>query len=554
MYLSSTRTAELWPDTLRGALRAIAIAAVFWALAATLLYVLSPGLDTWPRLLVFHECVGMTMVACVLLLRRMRAFSRFRPMTRWVLTGVIAIPTGFVVGHQFAFLMLGEPLRMVGYLSVSLIPVLFTLLVGGVGLHYYATREQLATEAAARSEAQRLAVDAQLRLLRAQLEPHMLFNTLANLRSLVREDADRAESMIDQLIVYLRSALAASQTESVALSREFAQLRAYLDIMSLRMGPRLTYRWTCRPNWRPPRCRPCCCSRWSRTRSSTGWSPRWARAASRWSRARHRVTAGIEIRVNDSGLGLPRGRGGRTRRPPRRSQLWPAACARPAAGRLRPGRPAQPRAAPSRGRQRAGVHPRLTRRNPVRPLIVVIDPSRGTSMTLATAPTAVIAEDEPVLARTLSRLLEQVWPELRIVGVAEDGLRATELGLAQAPDVMFLDIKMPGRTGLEVAEAVADDWPDDRAEPLFVFITAYDSFAVPAFERAAVDYLLKPATAERLQQTVERLKARLAGRATSRCGRPGRADAARCSRSRLRRPNRASASRSSVPAWATPCA
>jgi DNA-binding LytR/AlgR family response regulator len=143
-------------------------------------------------------------------------------------------------------------------------------------------------------------------------------------------------------------------------------------------------------------------------------------------------------------------------------------------------------------------------------------------MTLATAPTAVIAEDEPVLARTLTRLLEQLWPELRIVGVAEDGLQATELALTHAPDVMFLDIKMPGRTGLEVAEAVADDWPDDRAEPLFVFITAYDSFAVPAFERAAVDYLLKPATAERLQQTVERLKARLVGRTAS----PGAGDRA----------------------------
>ena len=122
MYLSSTPTAELWPDTLKGALRAIAVAAVFWALAATLLYLLSPGLDTWPRLLVFHECVGLTMVACVLLLRRTRAFSRFRPMARWLLTGVIAIPTGFVVGHQIAFLLLGEPLRMVGYMSVSLIP------------------------------------------------------------------------------------------------------------------------------------------------------------------------------------------------------------------------------------------------------------------------------------------------------------------------------------------------------------------------------------------------------------------------------------------------
>jgi DNA-binding LytR/AlgR family response regulator len=133
-------------------------------------------------------------------------------------------------------------------------------------------------------------------------------------------------------------------------------------------------------------------------------------------------------------------------------------------------------------------------------------------MNQAAAPTAVIAEDEPVLARTLTRLLEQVWPELCIVGVAEDGPRAIELGLASTPDVMFLDIKMPGRTGLEVAEAVADDWPDDRAEPLFVFITAFDSFAVSAFERAAVDYLLKPATADRLQQTTERLKARLAAR------------------------------------------
>jgi sensor histidine kinase YesM len=305
MYLSSTRTSELWPDTLRGALRAIAIAAVFWALAATLLYVLSPGLDTWPRLLVFHECVGMTMVACVLLLRRMRAFSQFRPMTRWVLTGGLAIPTGFVVGHQFAFLMLGEPLRMVGYLSVSLIPVLFTLLVGGVGLHYYAAREQLATEAAARSEAQRLAVDAQLRLLRAQLEPHMLFNTLANLRSLVREDADRAESMIDQLIVYLRSALAASQTESVALSREFAQLRAYLDIMSLRMGPRLTYTLDLPPELEATTVPPMLLQPLVENAIKHGLEPKVGPGSIEVvARAVTGSTAGIEIRVNDSGLGL----------------------------------------------------------------------------------------------------------------------------------------------------------------------------------------------------------------------------------------------------------
>jgi LytS/YehU family sensor histidine kinase len=227
-------------------------------------------------------------------------------MNRWLLTGVVAIPTGFVVGHQFAFLMLGEPLRMVGYLSVSLIPVVFTLLVGGVGLHYYATREQLAKEAAARSEAQRLAIDSQLRLLRAQLEPHMLFNTLANLRSLVREDVDRAESMIDQLIVYLRSALAASQTEAVPLSREFAHLRAYLDIMSLRMGPRLTYTLELPPELEATQVPPMLLQPLVENAIKHGLEPKVGPGSIEVvARAVTEITAGIEIRINDSGLGLP---------------------------------------------------------------------------------------------------------------------------------------------------------------------------------------------------------------------------------------------------------
>ncbi|BEP67234.1 MULTISPECIES: LytR/AlgR family response regulator transcription factor [unclassified Variovorax] len=125
----------------------------------------------------------------------------------------------------------------------------------------------------------------------------------------------------------------------------------------------------------------------------------------------------------------------------------------------------------------------------------------------------VIAEDEPVLSRTLQRLLHEAWPELEIVGVADDGLKAIELAQTLAPDVMFLDIKMPGKTGLEVAESVADEWPDDQAEPLFVFITAYDNFAISAFEHAAMDYMLKPATLERLQVCVQRLKQRLHERA-----------------------------------------
>ncbi|TDP62032.1 LytR/AlgR family response regulator transcription factor [Roseateles toxinivorans] len=130
-------------------------------------------------------------------------------------------------------------------------------------------------------------------------------------------------------------------------------------------------------------------------------------------------------------------------------------------------------------------------------------------------PSAVIAEDEPVLARTLSRLLEEVWPELQVLAVASDGLSAIELALQHAPDIMFLDIKMPGKSGLEVAEELADEWPDDRAEPLFVFVTAYEEFAVAAFEHAAFDYMLKPASVERLTLCVERLKRRLEQRADS---------------------------------------
>lgn len=131
----------------------------------------------------------------------------------------------------------------------------------------------------------------------------------------------------------------------------------------------------------------------------------------------------------------------------------------------------------------------------------------------APTPTALIAEDEPLLARGLQRLLTQAWPALRIAAVAEDGLSAVDQALSALPDVLFLDIQMPGRTGLEAAEAVVDDWPDGRPTPLLVFVTAYDQFAVQAFERAATDYLLKPVTADRLALTVARVQERLAARA-----------------------------------------
>jgi DNA-binding LytR/AlgR family response regulator len=126
--------------------------------------------------------------------------------------------------------------------------------------------------------------------------------------------------------------------------------------------------------------------------------------------------------------------------------------------------------------------------------------------------TALIADDEPRLAEALAGELHALWPELIFVETAHNGRQALDLALQRRPDLVFLDIRMPGMDGLQAAGAIIDDWPIEAVAPLIVFVTAFDEFAVRAFDRAAVDYLLKPVTAERLARTVERLKARLADR------------------------------------------
>jgi DNA-binding LytR/AlgR family response regulator len=114
-------------------------------------------------------------------------------------------------------------------------------------------------------------------------------------------------------------------------------------------------------------------------------------------------------------------------------------------------------------------------------------------------PTALIADDEPNLARYLQKALSSAWPELGVVGVARNGVEAAERIVELQPDIAFLDIKMPGLSGLEVAQGI-------EGTTRVVFVTAYDEFAVAAFEQQALDYVLKPVKAERLANTVERLK------------------------------------------------
>jgi DNA-binding LytR/AlgR family response regulator len=124
-------------------------------------------------------------------------------------------------------------------------------------------------------------------------------------------------------------------------------------------------------------------------------------------------------------------------------------------------------------------------------------------------PRALIAEDEPLLAASLQAALRSAWPELQVVAVAPNGVEALRLIETERPDVAFLDIRMPGLTGLEVAAELADRLEEGAPVPRLVFVTAYDEFAVKAFELAAVDYLLKPVDAGRLAKTIERLKASL---------------------------------------------
>ena len=138
-------------------------------------------------------------------------------------------------------------------------------------------------------------------------------------------------------------------------------------------------------------------------------------------------------------------------------------------------------------------------------------------MTTSPRPTALIAEDEPLLAAALQAELALAWPELNVVAVVGDGASAVTQALRLQPDVLFFDIRMPGLSGLDAAAELADGWNTDAPHgtpfPALVFVTAYDQYAMAAFEAQAMDYLLKPVQAARLRKTVSKLQQTLANRA-----------------------------------------
>lgn len=143
--------------------------------------------------------------------------------------------------------------------------------------------------------------------------------------------------------------------------------------------------------------------------------------------------------------------------------------------------------------------------------------------------TALIAEDEPLLAQALVAELARAWPQLEVLACVGDGQSAVENALALLPDILFFDIRMPGLSGLDAAATLLNQWPDTAAHkpfPQLVFVTAYDQYAIEAFETQAVDYLRKPVHPDRLKKTIQRLQNGLALRQATPASPPPPSDVA----------------------------
>ena len=381
-----------------------------------------------------------------------------------------------------------------GVIDGSILQPQSFLLTIFLGLVFYATitgavrsnevlkrlREQEAR--AARAEAQRaqaeaLRTQAELRALRAQLNPHFLFNTLHTLLALVRRDQKAAEEALEQFGELLHYSLGVHQDgrEDVPFAEEWEFVRNYLALEKLRLGERLhleldvdTEVLDC-------------------TVPAFSLQPLVGKRDS----SRHRAPARGWLLVDQSRagarhLGDRSARRWRRKAAPRRGVLERPRpqTGSPEARGLPPGRTLRRRDATGRGlcgEGRSTCHGR-----------------RRHGVSLPRIVRCLIVEDEPLARQVLWELVEEVdW--LDAVGEAEDGPRAVDRIDSLRPDLVFLDVEMPGLSGLEVLETV-------RHRPAVVFTTAYNRYAVTAFELEAIDYLVKPFGRKRFQATLERVR------------------------------------------------
>jgi signal transduction histidine kinase len=189
--------------------------------------------------LVFSHCIGLAIWAAIEPVSRLLVCDIEGQWRRLLLIVPVGVLLGYVGGSTLASLLLGWPLDW--HALASLRYLVLSLVAGTAGTYYFMSQHLLRL-ARERHAAQQLHMaEARLQLLQAQLEPHMLFNTLANLRALISADPERATAMLDRLVDFLRATLSASRQTMHPLSAEFARLQDYLELMAVRMGPRLRY-------------------------------------------------------------------------------------------------------------------------------------------------------------------------------------------------------------------------------------------------------------------------------------------------------------------------
>ena len=375
--------------------------------------------------------------------------------------------------------------------------------VMGAGQRKAEARAAEAAEIAEGEALKRQVVEARMAAMQAQVEPHFLFNTLASIDHLIETDPARASRMQKNLIALLRASMPTMRETAASgaprhLERELAVVRPYLEILKMRMEERLSV--TDRRARRPAV---------GRVPADDDAEPGRERHQARPRAEARRRLAGREGRNRARQAGGDRGRH---------------------RARLRQG------AGDRRHRRRAGQHPRAPaiavrfegdahhQRKPAERHGRHGDGAVRRTHAGADMTRAVIADDERLMREQLRARLAEVWPELEIVAEAKNGEEAVALVEQHRPELVFLDIRMPGLTGVEAAKRIAqlpaaqldagaadnDDWACE-----IVFITAYDQYAVEAFEQGVVDYVLKPAERERLAITVDRIRKRLAARSSA---------------------------------------
>jgi DNA-binding LytR/AlgR family response regulator len=385
------------------------------------------------------------------------AVGVFMPVTT-LLIYVLATPPG--AAHFWEV-----PARLDGWTHLTFAGLLlapWTALATIVRQKEAFARDQKLSFALERSELEREALDARLHLLQAQVAPHFLFNTLANVQALVDAGSPHASAVLRSLTAYLRAAVPLLHEPAATIDRELQLVRPYLELMQMRMPDRLQYAMNVDPSALKVRCPPTTLLTLVENAVRHGIDP--SEEGGRIDIDIDRRAERCVIRVTDTGAGLhqsPHGLGtGLTTLRERLQLIF--------------GDTAQLR---RRGSRHA-----------------------GTNMNLHA--TALIADDEPLLRDALRRQLGIAWPELEIVAEARNGREAVRLFDERHPEICFLDVHMPGLSGVDAANHIGR-----RAH--LVFVTAYDHYAVQAFSQGALDYLLKPVEEARLAETVSRLKERL---------------------------------------------